>query len=68
MQYPDRYIDQALDSTLPYLNESGTLSLESQQRWIDISSKLLQLEKAVALEQVFDFSILQELAAEEQTV
>ena len=61
---PERYIDQALDSTLPYLNASGQLALESQQRWIDISSKLLKLEEEVPLEQVFDFSILQELAAE----
>ena len=61
---PDRYIDQALDATLPYLNESGELAIESQQRWIDISRRLLGLETPVALDQVFDFSILQELAAE----
>jgi ABC-type nitrate/sulfonate/bicarbonate transport system substrate-binding protein len=61
---PDRYIEQALDATLPYLNESGELAIESQQRWIDISRRLLGLETPVALDQVFDFSILQELAAE----
>jgi|GEM_PF-2345715 len=61
---PDRYIEQALDATLPYLNESGELAIESQRRWIDISRRLLGLETPVALDQVFDFSILQELAAE----
>ena len=61
---PERYIDQALDSTLPYLNASGQLALESQQRWIDIASRLLKLEAEVPLEQVFDFSILDELTAE----
>ncbi|MDF1819781.1 MAG: ABC transporter substrate-binding protein [Immundisolibacteraceae bacterium] len=61
---PDRYIEQALDATLSYLNESGELAIESQQRWIDISRRLLGLETPVALDQVFDFSILQELAAE----
>ena len=61
---PDRYIDQALDATLPYLNESGELAEATQQRWIDVSRKLLKLEAPVPLEQVFDFSILRELAAE----
>lgn len=58
---PERYIDQALDATLPYLNQSGELAKESQQRWIDISRKILGLDHAVAAEQVFDFSILSEL-------
>jgi len=61
---PTRYIDQALDATLPYLNESGELAEESQQRWIDTSRKLLGLKATVPLEQVFDFSILQELGNE----
>ena len=61
---PERYIEQALDATLPYLNVSGELSLESQQRWVDTSRKLLGLEQPVPLDQLFDFSILGELAEE----
>ena len=61
---PARYIEQALDATLPYLNESGELAPATQQRWIDTSCKLLGLEATVPLEQVFDFSILRELTGE----
>lgn len=61
---PARYIEQALDATLPYLNASGELSEASQRRWIDISRRILGLQETVALKQVFDFSILRELVAE----
>ncbi|MEL0082009.1 MAG: ABC transporter substrate-binding protein [Gammaproteobacteria bacterium] len=61
----ERFIDQALDSTLPYLNPTGELSETTQHRWIETAKTILGLDEKIPLQRVFDFSILAELAAED---
>ena len=64
-EVPRRYIDQALDATLPYLNTGGELTEESQRYLIEAAKGLLKLDEPVPLERAFDFSLVREIKQEE---
>lgn len=58
---PEEVAEAALGATVGYLNPTGEISAEIQQRWIEIAREATGVQHSVPLAQVFDFHILHDV-------